>query len=152
MEIATKWQEGLARRGRDTKLGEDLALVLQIHMADTEEEAMAEATPWSQEQFKVLAPLGRMPTLTQEQILSTYDGKKALEAGLPTVADRVRDGGWICGPADHVYEKICEIQDRFPGLERITIHAGALAIPPSAMRRDLEWFGREVLPRFTQVK
>ena len=56
MEIATKWQEGLARRGRDTKLGEDLALVLQIHMADTEEEAMAEATPWSQEQFKVLAP------------------------------------------------------------------------------------------------
>ena len=46
----------------------------------------------------------------------------------------------------------CSIQDRFPGLERITIHAGALAIPPSAMRRDLEWFGREVLPRFTQVK
>ena len=148
MEIAQKWQEGLARAGRETELGEDLALVLQIHLADSEEQAVAEATPWSQEQLKVLAPLGRMPTLTQEQILSTYNGKAAFDAGLPTVEDRVRDGGWICGPPDHVYEKICDIQESFPGLSRITIAAGALAIPPSAMRRDLEWFGKEVLPRF----
>ena len=96
----------------------------------------------------MLAPLGRMPTLKEEQILATYHGTKAYDAGLPTVEDRVNDGGWICGPPDHVYEKICEIQERLPGLRRITIAAGALAFPPSALRRDLEWFGKEVLPRF----
>ena len=29
VEIAQKWQEGWARAGRETELGEDLALVLQ---------------------------------------------------------------------------------------------------------------------------
>ena len=148
VEIARKWQERLAASGRDTELGEDLALVLQVHLADTQEEAIADATIWFEEQLKSLAPLGRMPTLTQKQIDSTYDPAKAPHAGLPCAADLVKDGGWICGPPEHVYERICKIQDQLPGLERITVQGGALGIPPSAIRRDLEWFGRDVLPRF----
>ena len=147
-EIARKWQERLAESGRDTELGEKLALVLQIHLADTQEEAIADATIWFEEQLKSLAPLGRMPTLTKEQIDATYDPRKAPDAGLPTASDLVKDGGWICGPPEHVYERICEIQEQLPGLERITVQGGALGIPPSAIRRDLEWFGRDVLPRF----
>ncbi len=147
-EIAGKWQQALARHGRETELGQDLALVLQIHLADTEDQAVREATPWFEEQLKVLAPLGRMPQLSEQQVLSVYDGEKALNAGLPTVPDLIRSGAWICGPPDHVYTRICEIQDRFPGVQRMIMQAGALGIPPSAMRRDLEWFGREVLPRF----
>ena len=89
-----------------------------------------------------------MPTLTEEQIQATFDQEKAPLAGLPTVHDLVSGGGWICGPPAHVFEKISAIQERLPGLERVTIGAGALAIPPSAIRQDIEKFGREVLPKF----
>ena len=96
----------------------------------------------------MLAPLGRMPQLSREQILATYDLETAPNAELPTVHDLVRDRAWICGSPAHVYEKLCEIQEEFPGLERVCIGAGALAIPPSAIRKDIERFGREVLPKF----
>ena len=147
-EIATTWREALRRSGRDTELGEDLALALQIHLADTQEKAIQEASVWFEEQLKVLAPLGRMPRLTQEQSQATFDSEKAPLAGLPTARDLVRDNAWICGPPEHVVEKFSEIQERLPGLERVTVGAGALAIPPSVIKQDLEWFGKEVLPKF----
>ena len=147
-EIAATWREALLRSGRDAELGEDLALVLQIHLADTQEKAIQEASVWFEEQLKVLAPLGRMPRLTQEQIQATFDSEKAPLAGLPTARDLVRDNAWICGPPEHVVEKLSEIQERLPGLERVTVGAGALAIPPSVIKQDLEWFGKEVLPKF----
>ena len=147
-EIAASWKDAHLRAGRDIELGEDLALVLQVHIAETEEQAIQEASVWFEEQLKVLAPLGRMPTLTVEQIQATFDPEEAPLAGLPTVHDLVEGGGWICGPPAHVFEKIATIQERLPGLERVTIGAGALAIPPSAIRRDIERFGNEVLPQF----
>ena len=150
-EIARKWQAAHAERGRDTELGEDLALVLQVMLGDTEEDAIAEAEVWFEEQLKVLSPLGRMPFLKREQILATYDPQKAPHAGLPTVRDLQRDGAWVCGPPELVYERICDYQERLPGLRRVSVGAGALAIPPSVLRRNIEWFGREVLPRFDAV-
>ena len=108
-------------------------------------------TYWAWGMDKVLAPLGRMPFLKREQILATYDPEEAPTAGLPSVLDLVRDGAWICGPPEHVYERICEYQERLPGLKRVSVGAGALAIPPSVLRRNIEWFGREVLPRFDGV-
>lgn len=150
-EIAASWKEAHLRAGRDTELGEDLALVLQVHIAETEAQAIQEASVWFEEQLKVLAPLGRMPTLTEEQIRATFDPEEAPLAGLPTVHDLVEGGGWICGPSAHVFEKIAAIQERLPGLERVTIGAGALAIPPSAIRQDIEKFGNEVLPQFPEA-
>lgn len=148
VEIARRWQERLGAAGRDTELGEDLALVLQIHIADTKEQAIEEATPWFEEQLKALAPLGRMPTLSEEQVEATYDPGRAPHAGLPTARDLDEDGGWICGTPDYVCERLKQIQEDLPGLERITVQGGALGINPSAMRRDIEWFGRDILPRF----
>ena len=147
-EIAVRWQEALRLAGRETDLGEDLALVLQIHLADTQEQAVSEATCWFEEQLKVLAPLDRMPALTQEQVDATYHPGKAPYAGLPTIGDLVRDGAWICGPPEHAIEQLEEIQDRLPGLERVTVSAGGLAMPPSVLKADLKWFGEAVMPRF----
>ncbi len=147
-EIAERWQEAHRLAGRETELGEDLALVLQIHLADTQQQAVDEARCWFEEQLKVLAPLDRMPALTQEQVDATYDPGKAPFAGLPTIEDLVSDGAWICGPPEHVVERLEEIQDRLPGLKRITVSAGALAIPPSVLKADLKWFGEAVMPRF----
>ena len=117
-------------------------------MGDSEEQAIEESTRWFEEQLKVLSPLGRMPFLKREQILATYDPQAAPAAGLPTVRDLCREGAWICGPPDHVYERICAYQEMLPGMKRVAVGAGALAIPPSALRKNIEWFGREVLPRF----
>ena len=125
--------------------------MLQVMLGDTEEEAIAEAEVWFEEQLKVLSPLGRMPFLKREQILATYDPQKAPHAGLPTVRDLQRDGAWVCGPPELVYERICDYQERLPGLRRVSVGAGALAIPPSVLRRNIEWFGREVLPKFDAV-
>ena len=149
-EVAAKWQEALAGAGRETRLGEDLALVLQVHLADTQAQAIREATVWYEEQLKVLSPLGMIPHLTEAQIQATFDPEKAPHARLPTVHDPIRDGAWICGPPEHVFEKISEIQDRLPGLERVIIGAGGLAIPPSIIRQDLAWFGKEVMPKFQE--
>ena len=150
LKIAEQWRAGRVQAGRDGALGEGLALVLQIHLADSEEEAIREATPWFEEQLKVLAPLGRMPALTAAQIDATYDGAAAPRAGLPTVRDLVADGAWLCGPPEHIAKKLADIQAQLPGLERVTIGAGALGIPPSAIKRNIEWFGREVLPKFQE--
>ena len=149
-KFATEYREALARVGRTTELGEDLAIAVQIHMADTQEKAMHEATPFYEEQLKVLAPLGRLPHITEEQVRATFDPLKAPLAGLPTIQDVVDEGTWICGPPEHVTERIMELQERFPGLERLSIGAGGLGIPPHVIRQDLEWFGTEVMPAVGQ--
>ena len=109
---------------------------------------MREATPFHEEQLKVLAPLGRIPGLTDDQVRATTDPARAPLAGLPTIESLVERGSWICGPPEHVAERIADIQDRFPGLERVFVHAGGLGIPPRVMREDLEWFAAEVMPAF----
>ena len=152
MEIAQRWQEAQSSHGRETELGEGLTLVLQIHFADTVEQAQKEADLWFEEQLKVLAPLGRMPQLREEQILATYDPESAPKAGLPTVQDLVADDAWIRGPPEHVVYKLREIQEKYPGLERVSVGAGALAIPPSVLRQEIETFGQEVMPKFPAAR
>ena len=147
-ELAAEYRNALERAGRHTELGQDVALGFQLHIADTPEKAMREVTPFHEEQLKALAPLGRMPGLTDDQIRATADPAKAPLAGLPTIESLAETGSWICGPPEHIAERIADIQDRFPGLERLFVHSGGLGIPPRVMRQDLEWFAAEVMPAF----
>ena len=48
-------------------------------------------------------------------------------------------------------EKLQELQERFPGLDRVFVAAGGLGIPPSAMLADIESFSNEVMPFFNKV-
>ena len=63
----------------------------------------------------------------------------------------MNEGSWICGPPEHVIEKLQELQNRFPGLERVFIAAGGLGIPPSAMLADIDSFANDVMPAFTKI-
>src|SRR4051812_16282607 len=47
------WQDALRRNGRETELGEDLVIGLMFHIADTEEQAIREATPFFEEWMKM---------------------------------------------------------------------------------------------------
>ena len=112
---------------------------------------MREATPWIEEALKAISPLhfGRKSGLTDDQIRATQDPARAPLAGLPTIESAVEQGSWLCGPPERIAERIADIQDRFPGLERVFVHAGGLGIPPRVMRQDLEWFAAEVMPHFS---
>ena len=86
--------------------------------------------------------------MTEEQIHATFDPRLAPLADLTTLKDAVKDGSWLCGPPEHIAEKIADLLDRFPNIERVSVGAGALGMPLSAIRDDVRWFGDQVLPKF----
>ena len=147
-QAAAVYRDALARAGRETELGEDLAVGFQIHIADSREGALREATPWCEEHLKGLAPLGRYPQLSAAQIRATAQGEAAYDAGLPTIHDLDAEGTWVCGTPDDVRDHLTGLLERLPGLRRVFIQTGSLGVPPSAMRADIEWFARDVMPEF----
>lgn len=151
-KFAAEYQAALLRVGKESELGSGLAIGCQIHIAETKEKALKEAEPFYEELLKGLAPLGRFPNLSEEQVKSTFDPQLAPLSGLPTIQDAVAEGSWICGPPEHVIEKLQELQDRFPGLDRVFIAAGGLGIPPSAMLADIEAFADDVMPAFATTQ
>src|SRR5207302_2070545 len=108
------WQEALARHGRETELGGDLVIGLMFHIADTEEQAIREATPFFEEWMKMFAPLGFVPGLTDTQVHALADPALARNTLLPTLPEAVKSGAWLVGPPERIIERIQELQARYP--------------------------------------
>ena len=145
--VVQAWQETLARSGKETELGGDLIIGLSIQLADTEEQAINEATLFAEENMKMFGPLGFVRGLTEEQIRDLGDPSRARQAGLPTIRDGVRAGSWLCGPPELVAEKINALQERYPGLTQINV-GSVVGTPQKVVLEQLEWFGKEVMPQF----
>ena len=145
--VMQQWQEALAERGRETRLGEDLAIGFTIHIAETEEKAVKEARAFFEENLKMFAPLGFVRGLSEEQIRAVEDPRRARSAGLPTLEDGVKAGSWLCGPPELVAEKLAALQDRYPGLEQVNV-GSVIGTPQSVILEQLEAFGKEVMPQF----
>ena len=144
------WREALARHGRETELGGDLVLGLMFHMADTEEQAIREATPFFEEWMKMFAPLGFVPGLSDEQIRALADPALARRTPLPTLQDAVNSGAWLVGPPERIVERLQELQARYPGLEEV--HVGqVVGTDQQVILEQLEWFARDVMPVFKPV-
>jgi len=148
-EVVKRWQEALARHGKETKLGGDLIIGFSVQLADTEAEAINQARDWVEERIKMFGPLGFIPGLTDQQLQDLTDPVKAPLAKLPTIDDAVKSGSWFCGTPDRIIEQIQEVQDRYPGLEEINIGVTNMGMPLKATLEQLEWFGQDVLPKFT---
>ena len=146
-KVVTAWRETLARHGRETELGGDLAMGLSFHIADTQQKAIDEARPFFEENMKMFAPLGFVRGLTDEQIAAIGDPKKARSAGLPTIEQAVEAGAWLCGPPELIIEKLADVQERLPGLESVNM-GNAVGTPQSVILEQLEWFAKEVMPAF----
>ncbi len=147
LETINRWQETLARHGRETELGGDLIIAYNTFLGDTEAAAMDEANVYMEEFMKMFGPLGFVP-LTPEQIEAMADPRRARSAGLPTMKDGVEAGRWLCGPPELIKEKLLDIQERFPGLEEINIGPPSGGVPEKVYLEQLEWFGKEVMPSF----
>ena len=147
MDVVRRWQETLARAGRETELGGDLIIGFSIHLADTEEKGMNEARLFFEENMKMFAPLGFFHGLSDDQLVALGDPSRARSAGLPTIEDGVRAGSWLCGPPELVAEKLNNIQEMYPGLTQINV-GSVVGTPQKVILEQLEWFGKEVMPQF----
>ncbi len=145
--VVHAFREARARVGRETELGGDLTIGISIFLADTEEQAIREATPFFEENMKMFAPLGFVPGATPEQIAAIADPKLARQTKLPTVADGVKAGSWFCGPPELVKEKLFALQEKYPGLETINV-GHPVGTPQRVILEQLEWFARDVMPAF----
>ena len=147
-DVVKRWQEALAKYGKETELGGDLIISYSVQIADNEQKAIDEARDWVGERIKMFGPLGFVPGLTEEQLDALTDPRRAPSAGLPTIEQGVASGSWFVGPPERIIEQIEEVQDRYPGLEEINIGVTNMGMPEKATLEQLEWFGEAVLPKF----
>ena len=146
--VVTAWRETLARHGRETELGGDLIISYSVHLAATEQQAIAEVRQYFEENMKMFGPLGFVRGLTADQLVALGDPARARHAGLPTMEEAVQAGSWLCGPPDLIIEKLMAIQEKYPGLEQINVGCTTMGTPLQETLAQLEWFGTEVMPVF----
>ena len=152
-EVLTRWQQTLAKAGRETELGGDLIIGISMHLADTEQQAIDEINSVFEENMKMFGALGFVRELTPEQITAMADPARARGAGLPTLEGAIKSGQWICGPPEMVIEKLMAVQEMFPGLEEINVGCTSMGMSEKRTLEQLEWIGKEVMPTFkNQVK
>ena len=145
--VMGQWRDTLAKKGRETEMGTDLAVGYTIHIAETEDKAVSEARSFFEENMKMFAPLGFVGGLSNDQIDAVGDPRRARSAGLPTLEDGIRAGSWLCGPPEMVTENLMGIQDRYPGLEQINV-GSVIGTPQSVVLEQLDAFGKDVMPKF----
>ena len=145
--VMEAWRDAHANAGIELELGERLAIGYTVHIAETEEKAIQEATPFFEENLKMFAPLGFVRGLTEDQISAAADPKRARSAGLPTLREAVDSGAWLCGPAELVTEKLKAIEEAYPGLESVNV-GQVIGTPQSVILEQLQRFSEEVMPAF----
>ena len=94
------------------------------------------------------APVLRLVrALTDEQIELMADPTKAPTAGLPSLDDAVKAGGFLAGPPDLIIEQLKGLEERYEGLERVAV-SHPMGTPESLIVEQLQRFSEEVMPAF----
>ncbi|HEY3068363.1 MAG TPA: hypothetical protein VGL09_21440, partial [Methylomirabilota bacterium] len=143
------YREAAARAGRPLALGENLCLGIFFHIAETREKAIREITPYYEEHVKMFAPLGFVPGITREQVEAAGRRGGWGAAGVPTVEHYMKTGAWFAGPPEDLVAYLRDLESRFPGLEYVNVSI-SMGTPKAVMLEQLAWFGKEVMPKFTQ--
>jgi len=142
------WRDALVRGGRqEAALGEDLIIGLAVFISESKEKAVAEASKYFEENMKMFAPLGFVSGITEEQITAMTDTTRIHSASLPTLRDAVNAGSWLVGTPDDVIEGLSAYQERFPGLEHVTV-GQVVGTPEQVIVEQLQRFSEDVMPAF----
>jgi len=145
------FQAAYARIGKHLELGERMALGFQFYLADSVEQGIRTAGKYYEENMKMFGELRLVKALTDEQIETMRDPKRAPTAKLPRIDDAVKAGGFLTGRADNVIEALKKLEERYPGLDRVTVSL-SVGVPLSEALEQLEWFARDVMPAFKGAK
>jgi len=145
--VIADYQAALARAGRETELGEDLAIGFHVHLATSKEKGIKEAAGYFEENLKMFGPLRLSRRMTEQQIKDVSDRDVAPTADLPHMEGAVSGGAFLCGPPDQVIEQLKTLEDRYPGLSRINV-SQPVGTPQSVILEQLQWFAEDVMPAF----
>jgi alkanesulfonate monooxygenase SsuD/methylene tetrahydromethanopterin reductase-like flavin-dependent oxidoreductase (luciferase family) len=143
-----EYREAAARAGRRLALGEDLCLGIFFHIADSRARAIREITPYYEEHVKMFGPLGFVPGITPAQLEASTRRGGWGAAGVPTVEDYTKTGSWFAGTPEELVAFLEDLESRYPGLEHVNMSI-SMGTPLKVMLEQLAWFGKEVMPRFT---
>jgi alkanesulfonate monooxygenase SsuD/methylene tetrahydromethanopterin reductase-like flavin-dependent oxidoreductase (luciferase family) len=142
------FQAAVQRTGRDAQLGEDLSVGFHFFLADSQEQGIKDAAKFYEENVKMFGPLRLHRGLTDEQLAEISDPRRApFAANLPTMEQAVESGAVLCGPPERVIEQLQQVQERYPGLERIGV-SHPVGTPGNIILEQLEWFAKDVMPAF----
>ena len=73
------------------------------------------------------------------------------DSGIPTLEDACENGAWYCGPPEGFVDFLSELNSRYPGLEDVNAQS-AMGTPEKVMIEQLEWFGKEVMPKMRMAE
>jgi alkanesulfonate monooxygenase SsuD/methylene tetrahydromethanopterin reductase-like flavin-dependent oxidoreductase (luciferase family) len=145
--VVEGFRDALRRVGREPQLGEDLSFGFHFHLAKTQEEGIKAAAKYYEENLKMFGPLRLVRALSDEQIEAMADPRRAPYAGLPTLEDAVKKGAVLCGPPAVVIEQLMRLEERYPGLDRISV-SHPVGTPQAVILEQLAWFAADVMPAF----
>ena len=146
-DVVRAYRDTLNRAGRNAELGEDLNIGFHFYLADTQEQAIKEASGYFEENLKLFGPLRLHRGLSEQQIQDIGDPHRAPYAGLPTLEGAVKAGAFLCGPPERVVQQLKGLEEQYPGLERINL-SHPVGTPQATILEQLEWFAKEVMPAF----
>jgi len=149
-EIIVRFQEAYQRAGADVSLGENLSIGYHFYIADSKQEALANAAGFYEENLKMFGPLRLVQTLSDEQIEAMGDPKSAPYAGLPTIEDAETSGGFLAGPSELIVEKLKALEEKYPGLDRVNVSL-PMGTPQDVLVDQMQKFSEEVIPQFKNI-
>ena len=140
------YQQAAAAEGRELQLGEDTALGYRFFIGETQEKAMEEARPYFEEAMKFAAPLGLM-RMSPEQIEAVATPGLRRGVQLPTIEEACENKAWLCGPPEVIIEHLKEVEERYPGADRINL-GSVMGMPRQVFKDQLTKFAEGVMPAF----
>jgi len=96
--------------------------------------------------MKFAAPLGLM-RLSPEQIAAVATPHRHPGVALPTLEAAVAQKTWLCGQAEQLVDHLRQVEEQYPGLERINLGA-VMGTPREVFKDQLTKFAEDVMPHF----
>jgi len=137
------------RIGKQIEVGENLSVGFHFHIADSVEKAVSEVGEFYEENLKMFGPLRLVRALTDEQIDIMSNPHLAPNADLPNAEDAVKAGGILAGPPEIIIEKLKDLEEKYPGLNRVSV-SHPVGTPQAVITDQLQMFAEQVMPEFSK--
>ena len=137
------------RVGKQIEVGENLSVGFHFHIADSVEKAVSEVGEFYEENLKMFGPLRLVRALTDEQIGIMSSPHLAPHADLPSAEDAVKAGGILAGPPETIIEKLKDLEEKYPGLNRVSV-SHPVGTPQAVITEQLQMFAEQVMPEFSK--
>ena len=85
--------------------------------------------------------------MTAEQAEALENPRTARPEGLPSAQAAMESGSMLCGALNQVTESTMEIQEKYPGMERLYVSCTLFGCSLELTLEQLQSFAEEVMPR-----